>query len=144
MPGEIDRAIVERFYEACAIRDLDRLMPFFASNVTWTYRGPPSVLPYCGECRGRDAVRERYDTLFRFNTLCKFELYALVVERDRSAALIKSWTAFPPGERKIVNRFSHFMRWQDGRIVEFRGMLDSLDVVEQVLNQELVPALEDA
>lgn len=144
MPGEIDRVIVERFYEACAVRDLDLIMTFFAPDVAWTYRGPPSVLPYCGEYHGRDAVRGRYEKMFRFNKLCKLEVYSLVVERDRSAALIKSWTELPPGQRKVVNRFSHFLRWRDGQIVEFRGMLDSLDVVEQVLNQELVPVLEDA
>jgi ketosteroid isomerase-like protein len=144
MPGEIDRTIVERFYEACAVRDLERLMTFFAPDVAWTYRGPPSVLPYCGEYHGKDAVRDRYDRLFRFNTLHVFDLSALVVERDRSAALIKTRTTLPPDERKVVSRFSHFMRWRDGQIVEFRGMLDSLDTVEQVLNQELVPVLEDA
>jgi ketosteroid isomerase-like protein len=144
MPGEIDRAIVERFYEACAARDLDQLMAFFAPDVTWVYRGPPTVLPYCGEYHGRDAVRGRYEKMFRFNRLCKLEIDSLVVERDRSAALIKSWTELHPGQRKVVNRFSHFLRWQNGQIVEFRAMLDSLDVVEQVLNQELVPVLEDA
>jgi ketosteroid isomerase-like protein len=118
-------------------------MTFYAPDVMWTYRGPPSVLPYCGEFHGKDAVRARYVKLFDFNRLCKFEVYTLVVERDRSAALIKSWTALP-GERRVVNRFSHFLKWRNGLIVEFRGMLDSLDAVEQVLNQELVPVLENA
>ena len=40
-------------------------------------------------------------------------------------------------QRTIRIRTGNFYRFRDGKVVEYRGFTDSLDIVEQVLGREL-------
>ena len=40
-------------------------------------------------------------------------------------------------ERMLRFRIANFLRFQDGRMIEFREFIDTFDVVEQALGHEL-------
>lgn len=140
MTAPVDRRIVEQYYAACTRRDPDRIVEFFHDDATWVYSGPPSILPYCGRRAGKAAIREAYRAMFNFLTLVEFKPQLQAIDGDVSATLIDFHGRDPRSGRVVTSRFAHFIRWKDGKIAEFRGLLDSLDAVEQVLGHELVPA----
>jgi ketosteroid isomerase-like protein len=140
MPVEVDRATAEDFYRACAARDREAILAFFAEDAVWTYRGPPDVLPFCGQHHGKAAVGEVYRRMYDFIDVIAFETPFLVVEDHTSAAMICVRGRLLKSDRIVTARVAHFIRWRANRIVEFHAVLDSLDHVEQVLGHELVPS----
>jgi len=79
--------------------------------------------------------------MFDFIDISKFTTPFLVVEGDRSAAMIRVRGTLVKSGRIVTARVAHFIRWRGDRIVEFHALLDSLDHVEQVLGQELMPSV---
>jgi ketosteroid isomerase-like protein len=140
MSAEIERNTVESFYRAIAERDRERMLSFFDDDATWAYWGPPDVLPFCGQLRGKAAVGEVYRRMFEFIDVSDFKTTFLVVEDDRSAAMIGIRGTLSKSGRIATARVAHFIRWRADCIVEFHALLDSLDHVEQVLGHELVPS----
>src|SRR5260221_11221013 len=56
MSGPVPRAVVEAFYHALSIRDMDALATFLDDDVVWTISGPVDILPFCGRRVGKDVV----------------------------------------------------------------------------------------
>jgi ketosteroid isomerase-like protein len=61
----------------------------------------------------------------------------LLVDGDRAAALIRL-TANVRATGKVMSvRTSQFSRYRDGKVIEMRAVLDSYDMVEQVLGRTI-------
>ena len=60
-----------------------------------------------------------------------------LVEGDRVATLNRLWAKRTVDGRVISYRLAHFMRFAHGKVVENLSLLDSFDVVEQVLGHPL-------
>ena len=56
MSKPVPRAVVEAFYHALSIRDMDRLADYLNDEVVWTISGPVDILPFCGQRVGKDVV----------------------------------------------------------------------------------------
>jgi len=140
MSAKVERSTVESFYRAIVERDRERMLSFFADDAVWSYCGPPDVLPFCGQHHGKEAVRDLYRRMFEFIHVSDFKTTFLVVENDRSAAMVCIRGTLSKSGRIVTARVAHFIQWRDEHIVAFHALLDSLDHVEQVLGHELVPS----
>jgi ketosteroid isomerase-like protein len=131
------RPIVEAFYQASAERDAERVASFLADEVDWLVQGPVDIFPYLGQRRGRAAVLEGFREIARRLHITNYKVEALLVDGDRAAALIRI-SAVARGTDKVISvRTSQFSRFQDGKLVEMRGVLDSFDMVEQTIGRAL-------
>ena len=61
----------------------------------------------------------------------------VIVDGDRAAVM--SDVSFTQRATKRILRFriANFLRFQDGKLIEFREFVNSFDVVEQALGREL-------
>lgn len=138
MTKAVSRAVVEAFYEAYGVRDCDRIGEFLGDDVAWTVSGPVDVLSFCGTYHGKAAVLDMFGHRTRqvFKVI-KSDLYSLLIDGDRVAALTRLTAKHHDDGRVISCRLAHFMRFRDGKIVENLSLLDSFDAVEQVLGHSL-------
>jgi ketosteroid isomerase-like protein len=74
--------------------------------------------------------------LFR---LVDYQVCVKLVDGDRAATLSESQMVQRATGRTIRSRIAGFHRFSDGRLIEYRGFVDSFDAVEQVLGRELTP-----
>jgi ketosteroid isomerase-like protein len=131
------RPIVEAFYQASADRDVERAISFIAEDVDWLVQGPVDVFAFLGQRRGKTAVREGYREVARKLQITGYQVEILLVDGDRAAALIRL-TAIVRETGKVMSfRTSQFSRYRDGKMVEMRAVLDSYDMVEQVIGRAL-------
>ncbi|CAN0375303.1 unnamed protein product [Phaeothamnion confervicola] len=134
----VPRATVQAFYQAYVTRDPAQIAPFIDDDVLWIISGPVDVLRFCGERRGKAQVMEMFDRLipetFEVNG---FNPEALLIDGDRAAMLGTLFGRTGKERRKISYRVAQFMRFRDGKIVEFRSILDSFDAAEQILGHAL-------
>jgi ketosteroid isomerase-like protein len=134
---ETIRPIVEAFYQASANRDVERAMSFIAEDVDWLVQGPVDVFAFLGQRRGKAAVREGYREVAHKLQITGYQVEILLVDGDRAAALIRL-TAIVRETGKVMSfRTSQFSRYRAGKMVEMRAVLDSYDMVEQVIGRAL-------
>jgi ketosteroid isomerase-like protein len=134
----VPRAVVEAFYAAYAARDVAKIAPFLDDGVEWTINGPVDYLQFCGTHCGKAAVLDLIErqvpaVLRTFS----FVPNAIVVDGDQVAMLSRQSSKRAVDGRVISYRVANFMRFRDGKVVENLSLLDSFDVVEQVLGQPL-------
>lgn len=132
------RRVVEEFYCALSERDFDKVAQFLDEKIVWTISGPVDILPFCGERRGSALVvkllsREIPALLSQRRLLPN----AMLVDGDRAAILGRLMATIRDGGRSISCRIAHFMKWRDGKLVEYVSLIDSFDAVEQMIGQSL-------
>lgn len=137
MPIPVSRATVEAFYAALRLRDVDLIGTFLADDVDWMIMGPVDVLPYCGPRHGRKAVIETFDQISETMRVTSLVQEYLLVDGDRAASLSRLTAIHRASGNVIGYRVSHFMRFHDQKMVEFRSLIDTLDVTEQTLGREI-------
>lgn len=131
------RPIVEAFYQASAERDIERTMSFIADDVDWLVQGPVDIFAFLGQRRGKAAVREGYREIARKLEITGYHIEALLVDSDRAAALIRLASVVRATGKIMSVRTSQFSRFRNGKMVEMRSVLDSYDMVEQVIGRAL-------
>jgi len=131
------RPIVEAFYKASADRDIETAIAFIDDDVDWLVQGPIDVFAFFGQRRGKAAVIEGYREIGRRLDITGYTVESLLVDGDRTAALIRL-TAIVVATGKVMSiRTSQFARFRAGKIIEMRAVVDSYDMVEQALGRPL-------
>ena len=131
------RPFVEAFYRASTERDVERVMTFIADDVNWLVQGPMDLFAFFGQRHGKAAVLEGYREVDRQLEITGYKVEALLVEGDRAAALIRMTAVVRETGKVMSVRTSQFSRFRDGKIVEMHAVLDSYDMVEQVLGRSI-------
>lgn len=131
------RGDIENFYRALCARDYATVAGFLSDDVEWTIGGPVDVLPFCGTHRGKDRVlaaitRKIGQTLGKRH----IEPEMFLVDGDRGAALGRL-TAKRPDGGTISYRIAQFFAFRDGKLVQFRSVLDSFDAAEQIVGHRI-------
>ena len=138
MSKPVPRAVVEAFYHALSIRDLDRLADYLNDEVVWTISGPVDILPFCGQRVGKDVVMKLLErdipTLLSSR---RFVAKAMLVDGDRAAVLGKLTATKRHGGRAISYRIAHFIQFRDEKVIDYVSIIDSFDAVEQMLGYSL-------
>ncbi len=129
------RDSVTELYDAYARRDFDRVADIIDEDVDWIIYGPVQVFPFAGQRRGRKAVLEALAGIAKDYVLERYETRIVVVEEDRAAVM--SDVAFQQRStgRTVSTQLANFLRFRNGKLVEFREFANSFDLVEQALGR---------
>jgi ketosteroid isomerase-like protein len=134
----VPRAVVEAFYHALAIRDLETLATFLDDRVVWTISGPVDILPFCGRRVGKDGVMQLLardiPTLLEDR---RFVPQTMLVDGDRAAVLGNLTATKRAGGRAISYRIAHFIQFRNEKVIDYVSVIDSFDAVEQMLGYSL-------
>jgi ketosteroid isomerase-like protein len=137
-PKSLNRVIAQAFYEAYASRDAAKLAPFLDDDVRWTICGPVELLPYCGTRHGKAAVLDLIERLVpELFRITSFVPETLLVDGDRAATLNRLSGQRTEDGRVISYRVAQFLRFHDGKVVDYRSVIDSFDAAEQVLGHRI-------
>jgi ketosteroid isomerase-like protein len=134
---DANRTSAEAFYAASAARDATTVGCLLADDVDWLVQGPIDIFPFLGWRRSREAVLDGYRAMAQVMTVTGYELETLLVDGDRSAALIRITARMHDSGRVLSCRTSQFLRFRDGLIIEMRGIIDTFDMVEQSIGRSL-------
>jgi ketosteroid isomerase-like protein len=141
MPGPVSREDVAAFFTAFNARCGRRLAPLLADDVEWTITGPINLLSYCGQRRGKAAVLELVDrTVPEVIDVTSFVQDLLVVDGEWAAALSRVSGDQRGTGRTISYRVAQFVHFRDGKVAEYRSIIDSFDAAEQILGRRIEPS----
>ena len=138
MAYEVPRSVVEAFYKVYAARDVDKIAEFLDDDAQWTISGPVDLLPFCGTHCGKaeviDLIGRQIPMVLR---TFSFVPEAILVQGDQAAMLSRQSSRRAKDGRTMSYRVANFMRFRDGKLMENISLIDSFDVVEQVLGHPL-------
>jgi ketosteroid isomerase-like protein len=137
MSEESTRAAVIDLYAAYARGDGERMAALIDDDVDFVIHAPPQVLPFAGHHQGKGAVLEALGRIAKDYLLESYVPQVTVVDGDHAAVM--SDVAFTQRSSGRTLRFhiADFLRFRDGRLVEFREFMNTFEVVQQVLDRQL-------
>jgi ketosteroid isomerase-like protein len=135
---EATRALVRDLYAAYARGDGERVAQLIDDDIDWTIHGPVQVFPFIGPRRGKAEVLKTLADIGEGYAIERYEPDIVIVDGDRAAVLSNVAMRQRVTNRMLSFRLVNFLRFRDGKIVEFREFSDTFDVVEQALGRWLV------
>ena len=125
----LHRAINERHYA-----EVEELID---DDVEWTMHGPVEMFPFLGARRGKDAVLQVIRQIAENFRVHRFDRESIMLGTESAASLLRySLTALD--DNKPINvRIAHFAQFKAGRLLSFRVLLDSFDLVQQALGRPI-------
>lgn len=138
MSVPLSHDFVRNIYAEYARADIDSFAQRLDEEIDWLIYAPISLFPFAGPRHGKPAVLRAIHQLQQSYALLSYNPTVLMVDGDRAAVL--SDVSFQQRASGRVLRFllANFLHFRDGRIVEFRELMNTIDVVEQVLGHEIV------
>lgn len=137
MPQADIRANVCDLYDAYSRRDFDRVAAFIHEDIDWVIYAPLSVFRFAGPRHGRAAVLAAMAEVAVQFALESYVPQITLVDGDRAALVSDVSFRQRTTGRMLRMRVAGFLRWQDGRVIEYREFIDSFDAVEQALGREI-------
>jgi ketosteroid isomerase-like protein len=131
-------------------RVLDLLDTYYAGDIEGALAGctddldyfapaPIDILPHMGQHRGEDDVRKAWQmTRSRYSGM-RHEIRTMVAEDDVVAAHVRVFLTKRTNGRVIQFDSAMFFHLRDDRIASIRQIIDTFDLVQQVLERDLVP-----
>jgi uncharacterized protein len=141
MTGASNRESVLDFLNVLYSGDIDGALARCTDDVEALANAPIDILPHMGHRRGKaelrgmwEAVRARYSEL-------RCEVSNLVVEGDKAAALIRVFFRKSLNQRMVQFDIAGFYTLRDGKIAHIREVIDTFDLVQQLLERDIAAIL---
>jgi ketosteroid isomerase-like protein len=125
----LHRAINERQYE-----DLAALID---DDIDWAVYGPIDMFPFLGARRGREAVLEVIKRIADSVRVHRFDREKVMLGADSAASMMRYSLTALDSNKPISLRLAHFAQFKDGRLSQLRVLVDTFDLVEQVLGHPI-------
>jgi len=135
--GQDTRALVRDLYDAYERQDFDRVAALLHDDIDWIIYAPINLFPFAGQRKGRVAVLQTLVAIATEYNLERYKPQIIIVEGDRAAVMSDVSFLQRSTNRTIRFHLVNFLRWRDGRIIEFREFANTFDIAEQALGRFL-------
>ena len=141
MAENLNRQRVLNFLETFYSGDVEGALARCADDVAFVANAPVDILPHMGSHNGKAEVRKMWETVHARYSEMRYEVPAIVAEGDKVASLIRVFFRKRQNERIVQFDLAAFYTLRDGKITEIREILDSFDLVQQVLERDVAAVL---
>jgi uncharacterized protein len=141
MAEHLNRQRVLNFLDAFYAGDIEGALARCSDDIDFVTHAPIDILPHLGHRHGRQEVGAMWRTIHaRYNEM-RHEIPFLVAEDDRVAASIRVFFRKRVNGRIVQFDLAAFYTLRDGRIVKIHEILDSFDLVQQLLERDIAAEL---
>lgn len=141
MVEELHRQRVLNFLEIFYSGDIEGTLARCTDDVEFIANAPIDILPHMGHRRGKQALGEMWQTIHTRYSEMRHEVPILVAEGDKVAAVIRVFFRKRSNERMVQFDIAAFYSFRDGRIAQIREIIDTFDLVQQVLERDVSAVL---
>lgn len=134
MATPVSRDTVQAFLQAFASRDPGRIGPFLHDDVRWNIVGPVELIKFCGEWCGKATVLDLFSRIIPgVIKMTGYDPEQVLVDGDRCAVLARMSGIKPDTGRAISYRCTQFVRFKDGKVIDYQSITDTFDAAEQLV-----------
>jgi len=143
MVEDLHRQRLLKFLETFYSGDVEGALGRCTEDIEFFANAPIDILPHMGSHTGRDAVRRMWQTVHARYSKMRYEVPVIVAEGDKVAAHIRVFFRKSSNDRIVQFDIAAFYTFRDGRIARIREIMDTFDLVQQVLERDVVEALAE-
>jgi len=118
-------------------REFAELESLLDDDVDWTLYGPIDMFPFLGARRGSAAVMDVIRQIADNVRVHRFERETIMLGQDSAASMLRYSLTSLESSKPIVVRIAHFAQFKHGRLRSIRAVLDTFDLVEQMLGRSI-------
>ena len=141
MPEDLNRQRVVNFLDAFYAGDLEAALERCTDDVDFTTHAPIDILPHLGHRHGKAEVAAMWRTIHARYSEMRHEVPFLVAEEDRVAASIRVFFRKRVNGRIVQFDLAAFYTLRDRRIAKIHEIIDSFDLVQQILERDIAAEL---
>lgn len=141
MTAELNRQRVLNFLEVFYSGDIDGALARCADDIEFTANAPVDLLPHMGHRQGKTAMREMWTAVHARYSELRCEVPIIVAEGDQVAANIRVFFRKRVNQRMVQFDIATFFTLREGLVARIREIIDTFDLVEQVLERDVSAVL---
>ena len=142
MTGDLHRQRALNFLEIFCSGDIEGALSRCTDDIEFIANAPVDLFPHMGYRQGKGAMREMWTTIHARYSEMRFEVPILVAEGDKVAVNIKVFFRKRSNQRMVQFDIAAFYTFRDGRIAQIREIIDTFDMVEQLLERDVSAVLK--
>ncbi len=142
MSEELHRQRVLNFLEIFYSGDVEGALLRCTDDIEFIANAPVDLLPHMGHRRGKESIRQMWTTIHGRYSEMRCEVPILVAERERVAANIRVFFRKRTNQRMIQFDTAAFYTFREGLIARIREIIDTFDMVEQLLERDVSAVLK--
>lgn len=141
MIASLNRQRVLNFLEAFVAGDIEGALSCCADDVECLASAPIDILPHMGHRHGKTEVRKLWQTIYTRYDHLRHEVRTIAAEGDKVAVDLRAFFRKRTNQCIVQFDMAAFYALRDGRISQIREIIDTFDLVQQVLERDLAAAI---
>lgn len=137
----LNRQRVLNLLNSLSARDLEGSLDRCTDDIDFLTHAPNDVFPHLGPRHGRDQMREMWRMFLARYASIRYEVVQIVAEGDEVAAYLRTFFTKQSNGRIVQVDMAVFFTFREGRVARIREIIDSYDLVQQVLEREIGPLI---
>lgn len=143
MVEQLNRQRVLNFLDVFYTRNIEGALACCSDDIDFVANAPIDILPHMGHRHGKAEVGEMWQTIHARYSSMRHEVPTIVAEGNKVAAIIRLFFRKRSNERVVQFDIAAFYTLRDGRIAEIREIMDTFDLVQQVLERDIAAVLAE-
>ena len=137
----LNRQRVLNFLDAFYSRDIEGALACCTDDVDFLANAPIDIMPHMGHRRGKAEVGEMWRIIYARYSNMRCQIATTVTEGDKVAVNVRAFFRKRDNDRTIQFDIAVFYTFRGGRIAEIREIIDTFDLVQQVLERDVAEDL---
>ena len=137
MVENLSRQRILNFLDVFYSGDIEGALAFCSDDIEFFANAPIDILPHMGHHAGKEAVRTMWQTIHKRYSSMRYDVPIIVAESDKVAANIRVFFRKSTNSRMVQFDLAAFYSLREGRISRIREILDTFDLVQQVLDRDI-------
>ena len=141
MVAQLNRQRVLAFLDDFSSGNIEGALARCSDDVDFLTHAPIDILPHMVPRHGKAEVRQMWQTVHARYSSIRYDAPIIVAEGDKVATYLRAFFRKRRNDRIVQFDMAVFYTLRDGRIAQIREILDSFDLVQQVLERDLAALL---
>jgi uncharacterized protein len=129
------------FLEILYSGDIEGALERCTDDIEFLANAPVDILPHMGHRRGKAEMREMWTAVRARYSEMRCEVPIVVAEDDKAAANIRVFFRKNINQRMVQFDIAGFYTLRDGKISQIREIIDTFDLVQQLLERDVAAML---
>jgi len=144
MVENLNRQRVLNLLDAFYSGDIEGALSRCSDDVDFVANAPVDILPHLGHRHGKAEMRQMWQTVHARYSSMRYEVPSIVAEGDKVAVHIRVFFRKSSNDRIVQFDIAVFFTLRDGRVTQIREIMDSFDLVQQVLERDVAAVLTES
>jgi len=138
---ELNRQRVLSLLDDFSAGDIEAALERCTDDVDFLTHAPIDILQHMGPRRGKAELRQMWKTVRDRYSGIRYEAPIMIAEGDKVAAYLRAFFTKRSNERVVQFDVAVFSTLREGRVAQIREIIDSFELVQQVLETDIAGVL---